>query len=225
MKVLGIDTSTKTMSIAIIEDSNILGEINFYSNMDHSEKLIDNIRYLLDSNGLTMKDIDLVGVAVGPGSFTGIRIGIATAKGLLEFLNTPVVPVSSLEILARNFSSSKTVAVAVDAKRDRVYGAIYYYSIKEVFLEEGLYDIKDFSENLKDKEDLILVGDMCDYFKESFKDTISYGVEGNLLNRASNLCFIALEEYKKGKSISHLDLQANYMSKSQAQIDFEKKNG
>ncbi|MFB0972785.1 MAG: tRNA (adenosine(37)-N6)-threonylcarbamoyltransferase complex dimerization subunit type 1 TsaB [Tissierellia bacterium] len=225
MKVLGIDTSTKTMSIAVIEDSKILCEINFFSNMDHSEKLIDNIKYLLESNNLKMDDIDLVGVAVGPGSFTGIRIGIATAKGLLEFLDIPVVPVSSLEILARNFSSSKTVAVAVDAKRDRVYGAIYYYSIKEVFLEEGLYDITDFSNNMKDKEDLILVGDMCDFFRESFQNTISYGMEGNLLNRASNLCFIALEEYKKGKSISHLNLEANYMSKSQAQIDFEKKNG
>lgn len=225
MKVLGIDTSTKTMSIAVIEDSKILCEINFFSNMDHSEKLIDNIKYLLDSNNLNMKDIDLVGVAVGPGSFTGIRIGIATVKGLLEFLNTPVVPVSSLEILARNFSSSKTVAVAIDAKRDRVYGAIYYYSIKEVFLEEGLYDIKDFTKSMQEKEELILVGDMCDFFRETFQETISYGMEGNLLNRASNLCFIALEEYKKGKSISHLDLQANYMSKSQAQIDFEKKNG
>lgn len=223
MKVLGIDTSTKTMSIAIVENSMILGEINFYSNMDHSERLIDNIRYLLESNDLTMKDIDLVGVAVGPGSFTGIRIGIATAKGLLEFLDTPVVPVSSLEILSRNFSSCGNVAVAIDAKRNRVYGAIYNYSLNKILLEEGLYEIEVFVDNLKSIKNSILVGDICDVFKEEFQDKIAYAIEGNLLNKASNLCFIALGEYEKGKFISHLELKANYMTKSQAQIDFEKR--
>lgn len=223
MKILGIDTSTKTMSIALISDDQILGEINFYSNMDHSEKLVDNINFLLKSNDTKVEDLDLIGVAVGPGSFTGVRIGIATVKGLCEFRDIKTVPVSSLEILSRNFSSSKHVAVAVDAKRNRVYGALYDYENEEVLLKEGLYNIDEFIEEIKDIEDLILASDIIPVFKEKLGDSIRYGKEGNLINKASNLCFIAKRESEKNNEISHEELKANYMTRSQAQIDFEKR--
>lgn len=224
MNILGIDTSTKTMSIALVSDDDILGELNFYSNMDHSEKLIDNIRFLLESNNMTIKDIDLVGVAVGPGSFTGVRIGIATVKGLVEFKKIPVVGVSSLEALSRNFSSSRYVSVAIDAKRDRVYGGIYDYYLERVIVED-LFEIEDFFKVMEKYDNLIVVGDILDTIKERFKDDFIYAKEGNLINRASNICFIAKREFLRGKSISHLDLEAIYMTKPQAQMDYESKNG
>lgn len=226
MIILGIDTSTKTMSIGLVKDDVILGELNFYSNMDHSEKLIDNIKFLLESNVLSIKDVDLVGVAVGPGSFTGIRIGIATVKGLVEFNNTPVVGISSLEILSRNFSSSKWVAVAVDAKRDRVYGGIYKYLNGEIeIITEDLYNIEDFSNLLKNYEDIVLAGDINEIFKNEFNQSLNFAIEGNLINRGSNICFIAKREFEKGNTTTHLNLEANYMTKPQAQMDLEKKNG
>lgn len=225
MNILGIDTSTKTMSVAIVSDEKILGELNFYSNMDHSERLIDNIKFLLESNNLTIRDIDLVGVAIGPGSFTGIRIGIATVKGLVEFFDTPVVGVSSLEILSRNFSSSNFVAVAIDAKRDRVYGGIYDYTNGEVnIITEDLYDIEDFKDLLKKYDNIIIVGDKIDYFENEFKERFRYAKEGNLINRASNICFIAKREFNNKNYISHLELDANYMTKPQAQMDYENRN-
>lgn len=226
MNILGIDTSTKTMSVALVSDNKILGELNFYSNMDHSERLIDNISFLLKSNDMTIKDIDLVGVAVGPGSFTGIRIGIATAKGLCEFSKIPIVGVSSLEALSRNFSSSAGVCVLIDAKRDRAYGGIYDYSRGEVeFISEDLFDTKELLELVEDCENIILVGDLNDKIREAYGDKFVFAKEGNLLNHASNICFIAKRNFENGNYISHKDLQANYMTKSQAQIDFEKKNG
>lgn len=223
MKILGIDTSTKTMSIALISDEKILGEVNFYSNMDHSEKLLDNIKFLLESNDTRVEDLDYIGVAVGPGSFTGVRIGVAAVKGICEFKNILTVPVSSLEILSRNFSSNKYVAVGVDAKRERVYGAIYDYENHKQILKEGLYNIDEFMKEIARYEDIVLASDIIPVFKEKLGDSIKYGIEGNLLNKASNLCFIASEEIKKGNAISHIDLKANYMTRSQAQIDFEKR--
>ncbi|MDO5028584.1 MAG: tRNA (adenosine(37)-N6)-threonylcarbamoyltransferase complex dimerization subunit type 1 TsaB [Bacillota bacterium] len=226
MKILGIDTSTRTMSIALIEDDKILGELNFYSNMDHSERLIANIGFLLAGNDLTIKDLDLIGVAIGPGSFTGIRIGIATVMGLCEFSNLPVVPVSSLEILSRNFSSQKHVALAIDAKRDRVYGGIYSYENGQGFkISEDLYNIDDFLQKISSYQDIVLAGDINDQLKERLGENLSLAYDTNLINRASNLCFIAKRDYEEGKAISHQDLRANYMTKSQAQIDFEKKHG
>lgn len=225
MNILGIDTSTKHMSIALIADDLILGELIFNSNMDHSEKLISNISYILESNSLKMKDIDLIGVAKGPGSFTGIRIGIATVKGLCEFSDIPVVGVSSLEVLSRNFSHKERVAVAVDAKRDRVYGAIYDYGLNEVLVPEGLYELGDFIELIRENNVEVLAGDINQTFLEVFGDSLIYSEGLTGLNHAANVCYIARREHDLNKSISHMDLNANYMTKSQAQMDMEKKNG
>lgn len=225
MRILGIDTSTRTMSIGLIEDNKILGEINFYSNMDHSERLIANISFLLSSNNLTIKDLDLIGVAIGPGSFTGIRIGLATVMGLCEFSNIPVVPVSSLEVLARNFSSSDYVALAVDAKRDRVYGGIYAFNNGQAEkIVEDLYDLPEFLDLASAYDNIVLAGDINDQIKLRTSHNFSYGHDSNLINRGSNLCFIAKRDFNKGMAISHKDLKANYMTRSQAQIDFENKN-
>lgn len=225
MKVLGIDTSTKTMSIALLEDSKISGEIFFDSNMDHSEKLIDNIKYLLEQNDISIKDVDLFSVAIGPGSFTGIRIGIATIKGLTDFLKKPAIGVSSLEALSRNFSSSKIVITAVDAKRERVYGAIYDYSDDklEIILKEGMYPFLEFIEKIEKYEGAIIAGDVNSKIAKATSKKFSYAVESNLLNRASNVAFIAAEKYKSGDYISNEDLKANYFAKPQAVMELEKR--
>lgn len=218
MNILGVDTSTKTMSLALSQDGKILCEMNFLSNMDHSEKLMDNIDYTLKSSNMTLKDIDLLALAVGPGSFTGIRVSIATIKGLNEFLNLPVVPVSSLKVLARNLQTHDRVAVAIDAKRDRVYGYIVDNKNNKEILEDGLYDISFFKNYLD--EDTIITGDILDEF-----DNIKKASPRDRLNSCGNLCQIAQELYEKNEYISHLDLKANYMSKSQAEIDFKRRNG
>ena len=215
MKILGIDTSTKTMSMGITDGEKLVGEVNFYSNMDHSEKIMDNLTYLLNSTDTVLEDIDAISVAVGPGSFTGIRIAIATVKGLSEFRDIPVIPISSLKVVAENISRG-VVAVAIDAKRDRVYGYIVNQDTKEVLLDEDLYSVEDFSEYLT--EDMILITDT--------KDSLAQGVPATMrehINSAYNLCKLGLEDYDT--RISHLELKANYMTKSQAQLQREQRQG
>ncbi len=222
MKVLGIDTSTRTMSIALLEDEKILGEMNFYSNMDHSEKLVENIKFLLESNQIMPKDLDIISVAIGPGSFTGIRIGIATAMGISDFKNIGTVGVSSLETLAFNFSNEDEVAICVDAKRNEVYGAIYNF--KENTYIEDLYDFEEFLEILNSHKNIVIAGDMIDKIKYLKDDYFRYADSQNNLNRAINLCLIAKDRFEKYGEEAFVKPEANYLTKSQAERDIEKKN-
>lgn len=210
MKILGIDTSTKNMSMAIIDGETILGEINFYANMDHSEKIMDNLSFLLKSTGIKIADLDAFAVAVGPGSFTGIRIGISTIKGLAEFNNISVVPISSLKILAANIKR-ETVAVLIDAKRDRVYGYIVDQSSGTIILPEDLYNIDEIIPYIK--EDMVVLTDLNDI-------NVKIGEYRELINSGAELCRLALENIDK--KISHLELKANYMTKSQAELQRER---
>ena len=218
VKVLGIDTSTKTMSIAISEEDKILGEVNFYSNMDHSEKIMGNLTFLLESCDLNLSDIDVFAVAEGPGSFTGIRISIATIKGLIEFSEKEVVPVSSLDILAANVKRG-TVAVAIDAKRNRVYGLIKNIDTGESILKGDLYNTNEFKSHLR--EDMVLLSDIF----EDFKDVnIKRGRGRELINSAANLCLLATDLYEQNKGgINQSELRANYMTKSSAELQKEGK--
>ena len=105
MKILGIDSSAETVAFSLIEDRTILA--SFCGNMKktHSNTLLPTIEYLLSYAGITASDIDLFAVSVGPGSFTGIRIGVATVKGLSFGANKPICPVSTMEAMAYSFTA------------------------------------------------------------------------------------------------------------------------
>ena len=106
MKVLAVDTSSVVATCAVLDEEKVLGEYSLNQEMTHSEKIIPMIKELMDSINLKPKDIDVFAGAVGPGSFTGLRIGIATIKGLAHVFDKPVVGVSTLEALAYNIPFS-----------------------------------------------------------------------------------------------------------------------
>src|SRR5690625_7708339 len=110
---------------AVMEGNEIIGEYTINQNMSHSEKLVPMIKELLDNLNLRPKDIDLYGVALGPGSFTGLRIGVGTVKTLAHLFNKPIVGISTLEALAYNLPYNKTIVPMIDARRNRVYTDIY----------------------------------------------------------------------------------------------------
>lgn len=125
MKVLAVDTSAKTATVALLEDNKIISEYSIYTNT-HSTTLLPMIESVFDFAGISAKDVDLYAVSVGPGSFTGIRIGVSTVKGLAFVHNTPCVGVSALEAMAENFRGVEGIIVpAIDARRDMVYTAIF----------------------------------------------------------------------------------------------------
>ena len=132
MKILSIDTSSSICSVAILEDSKIIKEMHNYSEREHSETLMPIIDELFKSTNLSLDDIGLIACSVGPGSFTGIRIGIATVKAFADAKNIPVVGVNSLEALAfcgvlENSTNQKgdgEYVSLIDARNDNVYFAI-----------------------------------------------------------------------------------------------------
>lgn len=139
MIVLSMDTSAVTASVALLENSSVIGSFDIHNKLTHSEKLLPMIDNLLTNAGYTVDDIGLIGVSVGPGSFTGVRIGVSTAKGLALPNNIPIVAVSALEALAENFSfltemsfDKVIIAPSMDARRNELYNALFSYDGKLV---------------------------------------------------------------------------------------------
>ena len=130
MKVLSIDTSSKIASIAIIEDGHVLDEIHVLSEEEHSQTLMPMIEKMFNDNNMDLDEIDLIGCSRGPGSFTGIRIGIATAKAFSDAKNIPLIGIDSLEALAYSVVIEKEnndceILAMINAKNDNVYAATY----------------------------------------------------------------------------------------------------
>lgn len=127
MLILGIDTSTKSLSLALSDSGRLLGELNLEVGRELSDKLIPTLNNFLKKHKKDITDIKSFGVGIGPGSFTGLRIGIATVKGFALALETPIVGISSLDVLAEGVSSKETQQICpiVDAKRNLVYSGIY----------------------------------------------------------------------------------------------------
>jgi len=126
MRILSVDTSTAACSIVLSEDGKLKGEINTESEETHSVRLLPGIDTLLRSCGCTIKDIDAFAVICGPGSFTGVRIGLTTIKGLAESLAKPTIPVTAFEAWVEKVPEQQGILVPViDARRGEVYGGVF----------------------------------------------------------------------------------------------------
>lgn len=177
MKILAVNTSSKICAVAILEDNKVIDEIKLDNGKTHSENLMPIIKEILDKNNLTLKDMNLIAVSVGPGSFTGIRIGIATIKPMAEVYNLPVASVTSLETLARNIENKEkdfTIISLIDARNNQVYAGFFdtEYNLKE---DEIAEDIDEVLKKAGKYSKIIFVGDGAIIHKEK--------IEENLKNR------------------------------------------
>ena len=126
MKILSIDTSTSSLSVCITDDDEVIGEINLNNGLVHSTTLMPAIENLFTVLNFDKSELSHIAVTVGPGSFTGIRIGVATANAFSLALNIPVISVSSLDAMSMNFISYEgTVITTIDAQRDTYYVGVY----------------------------------------------------------------------------------------------------
>ena len=126
MKILALETSAKAVSAAVSEDGKILCSSYQDTGLTHSRTLMPIVEHILKNTGLTVADMDAIAVAAGPGSFTGIRIGVAAAKGLAFAADKPAVGVSTLAAMARNVAFCDGLVVcAMDARRQQVYNALF----------------------------------------------------------------------------------------------------
>jgi len=230
MRILAIDTSTMFGSVALCDGDMLIAEEELGVEVTHSERLISTIDHLLQISRWGRDSIDGIAVAIGPGSFTGLRIGLATAKGLAAGLKKPIAGVSSLLTLAYNgVLSDATVVSVIDARRGEVYAAAYKFLndkpkcvMKEVAVAPELL-----SKKLKTMRGrVILVGDgVVTYeklFKRELKNRALIRAQEFKFPRAFYLAQSALKKLKKGGD-NMAKLVPNYLRHSDAEIGFKGK--
>lgn len=125
MKILALDTSNQTLAVAVLEDQHVLGNFQLNRKLNHSLTLMPAIDQVMSACDLTPADLDRIVVAEGPGSYTGIRIAVTTAKTLADTLKIELVGISSLAVIAENVVDDRLIVPVFDARRNNVYGGIY----------------------------------------------------------------------------------------------------
>ena len=171
MKNLAIDTSSSICSVAVLENDILIDEINLNDGRTHSENLMPLMEELLKRNSLDIKNIEMISCCTGPGSFTGIRIGVATIKPISEVLNIKIASVTSLEILAKNVENAETIVSLIDARNNQVYCGIFdkEYNKKEDYIAD---DINNIIEILKKYKNIVCVGNGAILHKELLTDIL-----------------------------------------------------
>ena len=164
MKILCIDTSSKLCGVAILEDTTLIKKIELNNGLTHSESLMPLVKQILEECNLTLNDIGLLVADIGPGSFTGIRIGIATVKAFADSLNIPCIGINSLETLAYDVQKDGLICSTIDCKNDNCYFALYELkngTFKELEkpLSESISNVLDLLNTKYQKQNITFVGD------------------------------------------------------------------
>lgn len=222
MKILGIDTSSSSLSVAVMDDDLLKGEFTLNHKLTHSEQMMPLLDSLLSHLELKMSDIDLIGVSVGPGSFTGIRIGVAAANAMAMALDIPVVGISSLEAMAYTAGETAyTIVSTFDAQRDRFYFNAYRFENSELkALEaEDVLEKEDLIKKLESYDKVLLLGDAV-FINEELPLNVKKAKRAVRYVRASSVCELAHRDYLLGKTGFAVPV---YLRKSQAEIQFEER--
>lgn len=228
MKILSIDTSSNICSVSILENNNIIYNKELKNTLTHSEKLMPMIEEAFKDIDFNISDIDLFVCSKGPGSFTGIRIGVATIHALCDYYNKPGIGISSLEGLAYNIFPENLVCTMIDAKNDNVYSALFkcnndHYELLGSYKSGNISDILEDLSNYKN-EKIHFIGSGAvvnkDKIQNSFENAVFYNDDKNDSNSIS-LATSAL--YKYNNNIDDVSLSPLYLKKSSAEIELEKK--
>ena len=214
MKVLAFDTSSKALSLAILEDKQVLAETTINIKKNHSITLMPAIDFLMASLDWTPKDLDRIVVAEGPGSYTGLRIAVATAKTLAHTLNIELVGMSSLLALVPRQQEGLFVPL-MDARRNNVYAG-FYENAKPVMPEAHL-SFAEVLEKVKDAEQVTFVGEVGP-FVEQIQEQLSQANYQETLPNAANLALLAWD--KEAGSLH--DLVPNYLKRVEAEENWLK---
>ncbi|MEI6856548.1 tRNA (adenosine(37)-N6)-threonylcarbamoyltransferase complex dimerization subunit type 1 TsaB [Psychrilyobacter sp.] len=224
MVVLGIDASTKTGSVALYDSEiGILSEINANIRLNHSDSLMTIVDMVFDLAKLKPRDIDRVAVSIGPGSFTGIRVGVGTAKGLAYSIGCDIVGINELDILAHTVSQTPNKIMSlIDARKGRVYYSAYEYNGDLItrISQCGADELKLILEDYKG-EKITFTGDGSIIYKEIIDEVMGgnavYNLKSNSMVRAGIMAEMAVE-----KDADNLyTLEPYYISKTQAEREKE----
>lgn len=229
MKVLAIDTTGQTASAAIVEDDQLIAEYTLNYKLTHSQTIMPMIAQICEKSETVLSDIDYIACACGPGSFTGLRIGAATAKGLAFALEKKVVAVPTLDALAYNVvETTKIICPIMDARRNQVYAAFYKWEDGKMirihdFMAESIDHIIELAETFS--EGVLFLGDGVRVHKALLEKNanFSFAPAHVALQRAASVGAIAIEMAKDGKAIDGDCLELIYLRKSQAEREREER--
>lgn len=232
MKVLAIDTSSVVASVAVADEEKLISEYIINHKKTHSQKLMPMIKETLESCEVDITDIDLFVVSIGPGSFTGLRIGVATAKGLAHSVNKPIIGVNTLDLLAYGIPYFEgIICPIIDARNNQVYTSQFKWDISgpQLLNSYQAEDIENIIENLMEQNQrVIFVGDGVavhkDTISKKIKNLALFAPNFSAVQRASVLAELAIKKYKEGYTDSYLTLAPFYLRKSQAERMIEDKN-
>ena len=232
MKILAVDTSATAASVAVAEENKLIGECSINTALTHSQTLMPMVDELLKNTGLSVNDIDAVAVNAGPGSFTGVRIGVAAVKGIAFPKNLPCVSVSTLESMAYNMLGNDCIVCSVmDARCSQVYNALF--RVKGCTVTRmtddralSLTDLKNELRNINEK--VVLVGDgavLCSKFLGEELENIMLAPFNNRIQTASSVAYAAFEKINNGETVKADELMPVYLRLPQAQRELNKKLG
>lgn len=197
MKVLGIDTSTEIGGIALAEDEVLLGEVTLYLQGKFSEGLVGALEWLLDITKVELEEIEGIAVGLGPGSFTGLRVGLGFAKGLAFSLKKPLVGVSSIEAMALGAGKDGLVCCLLDAKKGELYLGLFKGG--KPLGPIRLLKPKEVLELLRGKESIIVLGNALDQYKELLELPNVQTLPFRAYPRPEVVAFLGMERLKKGE--------------------------
>lgn len=229
MKILALDSSGLVATIAVIENDVMVAEYTTCHKKTHSQTLIPMLDEIKKMTELDLKSLDAIAVTKGPGSFTGLRIGCATAKGLGLALDCPLVPIPTVDALAYNmYGSSALICPLMDARRDQVYTGLYRFE-KKYGAYEMICELPQCAISIEEiinivntwEQDVIFLGDGVPVYKDKIEKMCQ--VEYNLApagfnrQRASSVGLLGAIAYAKGEYVSADEMEPDYLRLSQAE--------
>jgi len=225
VRILAIDSSAQVASVALLSEDAVLAEYSVDYRKTHSQTLLPMIDEVLRMTETAKEDITAIAVAAGPGSFTGLRIGAATVKGLAMVWNVPVIPVSTIAGIAANFAGSgDIVCPLMDARRGQVYTGAYGFNGSTVveYIPDTCITIGPFMEKVNELgRKVIFAGDAYAVFREAIEKGVTVPYEFAPVHRAkqnaASVGWLGSALYKEGKTVSAEAFVPTYLRISQAE--------
>lgn len=225
MKILALDSTAKTSTVAVLENDSLLGLYSVNIQNTHSETLLPMVKSLLDSLKLTNEDIDAYAVSEGPGSFTGVRIGVATVKALAFGRNKPCVGVSTIEALKENLEGfSGVICPIMNARRGQVYTGAFLDG--ERFIDDCCMMLDDLIPMLvKKNAPIYFVGDGYELIYDKEIVNLKNTPEVLRYQNAFSVGKIAYKKLQNSEYVTDIDLRVEYLRKAQAEREREERLG
>lgn len=222
MVILGVDCSSKQSSVCIMKDDRVIYTAVQATNTTHSQNFLPMIQGALTVCSLTPKDVDLYAVTLGPGSFTGLRIGLAAIKGMASANNTACIGVSSLKALAKAVDLDGIVIPVFDARRRQVYGCVM--DGDNVICDDFCRDVSVLEKYMDTEKNVYFVGDgktLCYNTYKGYSNVKPNSIELPCI--AQGACLLAKAEYELNGAKTHFDLSPSYLRLSQAEREMKEK--